>query len=377
MLDGFGFSDRASSDALLGAAALARAAKDQDGSQNADNGAVGQNGPRYGQGNDGSSSPASANAARAALAAIDQSLQINNRLNTTLDAQRTITDSISVSSHAAAAASHADLSGGISDASRKMARDAFLVFAMLGIPPEKAREMASGLTKGMDSLNPGAIRSTGNSAASAQGSQVRVLISQTEIDFSKTTISASNADSSLNITREALGIKVQRFNIEIASNQADPLILDLDGNGIDTTGLRKDALFDLDGDGTKDRSAWVAGKDALLALDRNGNGTIDDGHELFGDQNGAADGFGELAKYDDNNDGRIDRNDAVFSSLILLHGDGSATTLADEGIQSLKLTAITPMDQNIVGGTLAATGEFEREDGSSGTVGDVLFDMQA
>ncbi len=88
--------------------------------------------------------------------------------------------------------------------------------------------------------------------------------------------------------------------------KTDPLVLDLAGNGFSTRGLDDAVRFDLDADGRTDRISAPSGDDALLALDRNNNGRIDDGRELFGDQNGAANGFAELGKYDDNGDGRID-----------------------------------------------------------------------
>lgn len=68
--------------------------------------------------------------------------------------------------------------------------------------------------------------------------------------------------------------------------------------------------FDMDGDGFAEAAGWVAPDDGLLALDENGNGTIDDATELFGTADGALDGFADLAALDSNGDHVIDVNDA-------------------------------------------------------------------
>jgi hypothetical protein len=164
------------------------------------------------------------------------------------------------------------------------------------------------------------------------------------------------------------------------SRQVDPLVFDLDGNGVDLTTAENGVYFDMDGDGTRDKTAWVSGGDAILALDRNGNGRIDDGHELFGEQNGASDGFAELRRFDQDGNGMIDANDSVFNSLILLHADGGMSRLRDEGITGIRLDIAVPLnvptEQRLAGGTIAAQSEFTRTDGSRGNVADVMFDVK-
>lgn len=105
-------------------------------------------------------------------------------------------------------------------------------------------------------------------------------------------------------------------------NTASPLVLDLDGNGIQTLALNPAALhFDLDANGFAEQTGWVGPNDGLLVLDLNGNGKIDDGRELFGNHtrlvNGsrASHGFEALASHDSNRDGRIDRNDPIWARL--------------------------------------------------------------
>lgn len=109
-----------------------------------------------------------------------------------------------------------------------------------------------------------------------------------------------------------------------------PIVIDVAGNGFRLTDMPNGVRFDLANTGTKEQTAWTdAGSDdGFLVLDRNGNGTIDNGAELFGNftpqpappYGVARNGFLALAEYDKTSnggydDGVIDRNDAVFISL--------------------------------------------------------------
>ena len=97
----------------------------------------------------------------------------------------------------------------------------------------------------------------------------------------------------------------------------DPIIIDLNKNGvIETTNIDYGRRFDLDNNGFKESVAWVGKNDALLAIDKNNNGTIDNGNELFTNAN-FSNGFENLKSYDTNNDGIIDNKDEIWDKLIL------------------------------------------------------------
>ncbi|MCY6355659.1 hypothetical protein [Clostridium sp. ZS2-4] len=170
-----------------------------------------------------------------------------------------------------------------------------------------------------------------------------------------------------------------------------PLILDLDGDGVETTLLKDGINFDHDNNGFAEKSAWVGKDDGLLVRDINGNGIIDSGKELFGnntllnDGTKAANGFAALAELDDNRDGKIDINDAIYSQLRVwkdANGDGVTNTgelitLMDAGIASINTgyRSTTVVDDQ--GNDHKQTGTFTKADGTTGAIDDVWFKTDA
>lgn len=107
-----------------------------------------------------------------------------------------------------------------------------------------------------------------------------------------------------------------------------PIVIDLSNDGINSHALNYTINFDLDNNGFKEATGWVSGDDALLAIDKNNNGIIDNGSELFGNKSisdsafsytnsSLNNGFETLKSYDSNNDGIIDSQDAEFDKLLL------------------------------------------------------------
>ena len=164
----------------------------------------------------------------------------------------------------------------------------------------------------------------------------------------------------------------------------DPIILDLDGDGLETVGLAANIHFDHDGDGVLTKTGWAGKDDALLVWDRNANGTIDTGAELFGDftvlPNGtlAPNGFAALAALDANGDGILDASDPAFVELKLwrdvsqdgVSQGGEFITLADAGIVSLNLVNTLKNQRLANGNTLSREGSFTRADGTTSAMGE-------
>ncbi|MEN6328442.1 MAG: calcium-binding protein [Syntrophomonas sp.] len=173
----------------------------------------------------------------------------------------------------------------------------------------------------------------------------------------------------------------------ISPPRIDPLVLDLDGDGIETTHVANGTYFDIDNNGFTERTAWLAGDDGFLVLDRNGDGVINNGSELFGDrtllEDGtiAANGFQALADFDDNNDGKIDVNDAIFGDLRIWkdRGGGSSDsselfTLEQLDIKSLGLNYADKNQQlDVNGNTDVGTASYERTDGTTAGLDEILF----
>ena len=174
---------------------------------------------------------------------------------------------------------------------------------------------------------------------------------------------------------------------EMFFHKVDPLALDLNGNGIETLAANghDGAMFDHERSGIRTATGWVHGNDGILVYDRNGDGKINDGGEIFGDntllKNGktAAHGFEAAADLDDNGDGKLDAADSAFGKLGVwrdlnhngISEEGEIFALKDLRIKSLNL-GYTQADKDLGNGnTLAEVGSYTDEDGNEHIMGDL------
>ena len=156
-------------------------------------------------------------------------------------------------------------------------------------------------------------------------------------------------------------------------NLFDPLIINTKAQ---TSGLSdKKFKFDLDADGKQDEISLTKSGSGFLALDKNGDGKINDGTELFGVKSG--DGFKDLAEYDTDGNGWIDENDEVFDKLKVWSktedGKDELKSLKESGVGAIFLGAENTEftiegEDGVLDGKVRKTGIFLKEDGTAGTI---------
>lgn len=155
--------------------------------------------------------------------------------------------------------------------------------------------------------------------------------------------------------------------------KTDPLVINFDGTAAELTQTK--FSFDLDSDGTQESISFAGPGAGFLTLDLNQDGIINSGAELFGPASG--NGFVELAGYDQDSNGWIDENDAIYQKLRIwtkdADGNNQLFALGKKGIGAIYLgnapTQFAIKDAaNNLQGQVKSTGLFIRENGTAGTV---------
>jgi hypothetical protein len=167
----------------------------------------------------------------------------------------------------------------------------------------------------------------------------------------------------------------------LQKGKIDPTLLDTNGDGQTPMTSTEDGVqFDMNGDGQKEQVAWTQANgentDGWLAMDRNGNGQIDNGKELFGEQNGAANGFDELAKLDGNQDGILNNQDSAYHQLRIwkdknhdgISQQNELSGLEEAGIASINTTYQNSNQQDAFGNAFRQIGSFQRTDAGASQI---------
>jgi len=153
----------------------------------------------------------------------------------------------------------------------------------------------------------------------------------------------------------------------------DPLVINFDGHAAELEGTRFE--FDLDADGKVEAIPGLGGASGYLAIDRNGDGCVNNGSELFGTCSG--DGFADLAALDSDGNRWLDEADAAYDTLRVWqrdeHGQSTLSSLRERGVGALYLgSSETPFslkdDDNRLLGQVRASGIYLNEDGSAGSL---------
>lgn len=154
----------------------------------------------------------------------------------------------------------------------------------------------------------------------------------------------------------------------------DPLVINMDADVASVSDQK--FYFDLDADGKEEQISFAGEGSGFLALDKNSDGTINDGNELFGTRSG--DGFKDLSAYDKDKNGWIDENDEIFNQLKIWtkdeDGKDQLVDLKKAGVGALYLGKVSTefslnsQEDNKTNAVIRSTGMYLKENGEAGTL---------
>ena len=202
-------------------------------------------------------------------------------------------------------------------------------------------------------------------------------------DFGATTLTNNPVTFTIPVqVIDADGDVTALSNLSITANSTPPIALDLDGDGVEFLGITSGVTFDYHGDGSAESTAWVGSDDGLLALDRNGDGIVNDGSEIVFARDGLTDLQGLAADYDSNRDGVLDANDVDFAKFGVwqdansngVTDAGEYRSLSDAGIVSIGLVS-DGIAYSAANGSVSVAGQsvYAKADGLTGIVADAAF----
>jgi len=187
------------------------------------------------------------------------------------------------------------------------------------------------------------------------------------------TADGKEVDIALELSMSREFLSEVEVNVRAGDALKDPLVINYAGNAAELT--QKKFSFDIDVDGRSEQISFVKSGSGFLALDKNNDGTINDGSELFGALSG--DGFAELAAYDKDANGWIDEGDSVYDRLRIWSKDAAGNdhlaALGKRGVGAIYLGhENTPFllkgNENETLGMVRESGLFLSEEGAVGSV---------
>ncbi len=224
---------------------------------------------------------------------------------------------------------------------------------------------------------------SGNEAQQMEGWGVRYDLQESYSEAEQTSVSAQGivltsdgkeVTFSLNMRMERSYLEQNNLSIRLGdATRIDPLVLNFDGTAAQLTDWRFD--FDLNSDGVKEEIPFVTSGSGILVFDRDGDGQVNDGSELFGPSTG--NGFAELAALDEDDNKWIDENDSAFKSLSLWQrdqeGNESLVSLSRSNIGAINIGYVSsPFDlkdqNNTLQGQILRTGIYLNNTGLAGSI---------
>lgn len=199
----------------------------------------------------------------------------------------------------------------------------------------------------------------------------------TGFDTKGTVVTADGREIDFNInvsmSRSFYEASATEINFGAENRLKDPLVINLNSNVASVSDQK--FFFDIDADGELDEISMLSSGSGYLALDKNEDGTINDGSELFGTTSG--NGFADLAAYDEDGNGWIDEADSIFSKLKIWcmdeNGNSQLYGLSEAGVGAIYLGSedtefSLKSASNETNAVIRQTGIFLYENGNAGTI---------